>query len=74
MKRTVYLPDDLGRHVEAYLARHRGVTLSTLVQQALEERVRPGNTRGILRLAGLVPKASTTARRRAEDRHSSRAR
>jgi hypothetical protein len=74
MKRTIYLPDDLARHVEAYLARHRGITLSTLVQEALEERVGPADPREILRLAGLVPKASTSARRRAEDRHISRAR
>lgn len=74
MKRTVYIPADLARHVEVYLARHPGVTLSTLVQEALEERVRPANAREILRLAGLVAKASTTARRRAEDRHIRRAR
>jgi len=50
------------------------VTLSTLVQEALAARVRPANPREILRLAGLVAKASTTARRRAEDRHIRRAR
>jgi hypothetical protein len=48
MKRTVYLPDALARHVEAYLTRHRGVTLSTLVQETLEERVRPAKTREII--------------------------
>jgi len=74
MKRTVYIPADLARHVEAYLARRPGVTLSTLVQEALAARVRPANPREILRLAGLVAKASTTARRRAEDRHIRRAR
>ena len=74
MKRTVYLPDDLARHVESYLSRHRGMTLSTLVQETLEERVRPAKAHGILRLAGLVPKASTSTHRRAEDRHISRAR
>jgi len=66
MKRTVYIPADLARH--AYLTRRPGVTLSTLVQEALTERVRPANPREILCLAGLVTKASTTARRRAEDR------
>lgn len=68
-KRIVYLPDDLTRQVEAYLARHRGVTLSRLAQEALEERGRPAKTNDILRLAGLVPKASTAAPRRAEDRY-----
>jgi hypothetical protein len=74
MKRTIYLPDDLARRVDAYLARHRGITLSTLVQEALEERVRPADPREILGLAGLVPKASTSARQRAEDRLVARAR
>jgi inactivated superfamily I helicase len=64
MKRTVYIPTDLARRVEAYLARHPGVTLSAFVQEALEERVRPANPREILRLAGLVTRASTTARDR----------
>lgn len=74
MKRSVYLPDDLAHDVQAYLLRHPGVTLSTLVQEALAERVRPADTRDILALAGLVPRASTAARRRAEDRHIARSR
>lgn len=61
MKRTVYIPPaDLARHVGAYLARHPGVTLSTLMREALAKRVRPAYPRKILRLAGIVAKASTT--------------
>lgn len=74
MKRTVYIPADLARHVEAYLARRPDLTLSTLVQEALAARVCPANPRQILRLAGLVNKACTTSRRRAEDHHIRRAR
>ncbi len=67
MKRTVYLPDDLGSQVDEYLKLHPGLTLSTLVQQVLAERIAPPDPRAILELAGIVPRASTSAREWAED-------
>jgi hypothetical protein len=67
MRRTIYLPDELDKRVEAYLREHPGVSLSTLVRQALEERLTPPDPRAILELAGLVPQASRGAARHAED-------
>ena len=54
MRKTIYLPDDLADQVHEYLKRHRGETFSSLVQDALQEKVNPKDSRGILRLAGLV--------------------
>jgi metal-responsive CopG/Arc/MetJ family transcriptional regulator len=68
VKRTVYLPDQLGARVEAYLREHPGASLSGLVQEALEQRLAPRDPRGVLELAGLVLVASTHAREHAEDR------
>jgi hypothetical protein len=68
VKRTVYLSDQLGARVQAYLREHPGASLSGLVQEALEQRLAPRDPRGVLELAGLVPSASTQAREHAEDR------
>jgi metal-responsive CopG/Arc/MetJ family transcriptional regulator len=54
MRKTIYLPDDLAAQVDEYLKAHRGESLSSLVQEALKDRVAPRDPRGILRLAGLV--------------------
>lgn len=74
MRRTIYLPDDLGDRVEAYLSEHPGRTFSSVVQEALEERLVPPDPRRILQLAGLIEHSSTTAREYAEDRHVRRER
>jgi hypothetical protein len=68
MRRTIYLPDEFGKRVEAYLREHPDVSLSTLVREALEERLTPPDPRAILELAGLVSQASTAAGLHAEDR------
>ena len=67
MRRTIYVPDDLDERVHAYLHQHPGLNLSALVREALEHRLAPRDPRAILELAGLVPEASTGARRHAED-------
>ena len=67
MRRTIYLPDELAEQVEGYLREHPGVSLSTLVQEALESRLAPPDPSAILELAGLVPAASTVARLQVED-------
>lgn len=54
MRKTIYLPDELAARVEEYLKDHEGETLSSLVQEVLEQKVRPRHGRSILRLAGLV--------------------
>ena len=72
MRRTIYLPDELGARVNAYLGEHPGATLSALVREALEARLKSPNPRAILDLAGLVSQASTAAALRAEDRFAHR--
>ncbi len=67
MRRTIYLPDELADRADAYLRAHPGLSLSALVQAALEERLAPPELGGILELAGLVPEAATPAREQAED-------
>jgi hypothetical protein len=54
MRRTIYLPDDLNEHVEAYLQKFPGMTFSSLVQQLLRRRVAPRNLAGLLELSGIV--------------------
>lgn len=54
MRKTIYLPDDLAARVDEYLSRHRDQTLSSLVQQALEDKVGPKDPRAILDLIGFV--------------------
>lgn len=68
MRRTIYLPDELAGQVEEYLREHPSVSFSTLVQEALQQRLTPSDPAAILDLAGLVASASTTARLHAEDR------
>jgi hypothetical protein len=62
VRRTIYLPDDLNAQVDAYLADHPGMTLSSLVRNLLEARVKPRNPEAILKLKGLVKHASMGAR------------
>jgi hypothetical protein len=79
MRKTIYLPDDLAARVDEYLSRHQDQTLSSLVQQALEDKVRPKDPRAILKLIGLV--SADTPRnvvpmdqRQPEDRYTDRER
>lgn len=58
MRKTIYLPDDLAEQVEEYLKLHRGETLSSLVQRALEREIRPKDPDAILKLIGLVKKGT----------------
>jgi predicted DNA-binding protein len=37
VRKTIYLPDELAVRVDNYLKGHRGQTLSSLVQEALEQ-------------------------------------
>ena len=67
MRRTVYLPDKLNEHVEAYLAKYPGMTFSRLVQQLLKERVTPRDLSALLELAGIVKEKSGRIPEQPED-------
>jgi hypothetical protein len=67
MRRTVYLPEDLNEHVEAYLQKFPGMTFSRLVQQLLKRRVTPRNPAGLLELAGIVKEKSGRRPEQPED-------
>ncbi len=53
MKASIYLPKELEILVKNYLADHPEMTLSSLVQEALESKLKPRRNR-ILELAGFV--------------------
>ena len=68
MKRTIYLPKVLDRRLMAYVRAHPGTTLSSAIQDAVDAFIGRKSPRRILRLAGIVSKASgLAARDRAED-------
>ena len=61
MKASVYIPDKLTDEVQEYLKDHPDLTLSSLIQQALEVRIRPRpNT--MLALAGFIKSGSSKQR------------
>ncbi len=68
MKRTIYLPDHLGRRLVTYVRARPGTTLSSVIQEAVEVLIGRKDPRRILRLAGIVKRTSgPSARDRAED-------
>jgi hypothetical protein len=74
MKRSIYLPNDLSAHVDAYLKMHRGLTFSRLVQEALEARVAPRDLTPLLELAGIVTEVSNKMPEQPEDQFIDRER
>ena len=54
MRKTIYLPDELAAQVDEYLKRHQSETFSSLVQQALQEKVGRKDLSSILDLIGFV--------------------
>jgi hypothetical protein len=53
MKASIYIPNELEDAVQGYLKDHPEMTLSSLVQDALETKIRPRRNR-LLELAGFV--------------------
>ena len=53
MKASIYIPNELENSVQNYLKDHPEMTLSSLVQEALEAKVKPRRNR-LLELAGFV--------------------
>jgi hypothetical protein len=68
MKRTIYIPEDLDRRLLRYVQTRPGTTLSAVIQEAVETLITRKDPRKILRLAGIVRRATgPSARERAED-------
>lgn len=61
MKRTLYIPNELWTQLEEYLKKHPEQNPSSLVQAALEEKLRPRNGSRLLELVGIVENAPPDA-------------
>jgi hypothetical protein len=61
MKASIYLPNELEIIVQNYLQDHPEMSLSGLVQEALEHKLKPRRNR-ILELAGFVDSRNTPPR------------
>lgn len=61
LKTTVYLNDHLEAQLQQYLAANPGKSLSTLVQEALEQTLRSENAAAeLLKIAGIAQNAPPT--------------
>ena len=68
MKRTIYFPDALDRRLLTYVRTRPGMTISSVIQQAVEALIVRNDPHRIIRLAGLVRRATgPDAADRAED-------
>jgi hypothetical protein len=70
MKTSIYLPDELGEYIKNYLADYPEKTLSSLIQETLEAKLKPNKNR-LLELAGfasMVQKPQREPEQIAEDR------
>jgi hypothetical protein len=61
MKKTLYIPDELWEQLSQYLKENPAENVSSVVQGALKEKLRPRNGAGLLKLAGIVKDAPTDA-------------
>jgi hypothetical protein len=61
MQRTLYIPDELWGQLEEYLKNHPEQNPSSLIQVALEKKLRPKNGSRLLELAGIVESAPPDA-------------
>ena len=55
MRKTIYLPDELAAQVDEYLKHHKGETMSSLAQRAIQREVGPKDRSAMLKMIGLVP-------------------
>lgn len=63
MKRTIYLPENLDRRLMAYVRAHPEVTFSSAIREAVDAFIARMSPRRILRLTGVVDRASGSAAR-----------
>ncbi|WLT40530.1 hypothetical protein NON20_25140 (plasmid) [Synechocystis sp. B12] len=61
MKRTLYIPDRLWEQLSQYLKENPTENVSSVVQEALKDKLRPRNGAGLLELAGIVEDAPPDA-------------
>jgi len=61
MKKTLYIPDDLWEQLNQYLQENPSENVSSVVQGALKEKLRPRNGLGLSKLAGIVSNAPSDA-------------
>ena len=61
MQRTIDIPDELWGQLNDYLQEHPKENVSSLVQDALQDKLRPRNGSRLLDLAGIVKNASPDA-------------
>lgn len=61
MKKTLYIPDDLWQQLSQYLKENPTENVSSVVQEALKDKLRPSNGAGLLQLAGIVKDAPADA-------------
>ena len=55
MRKTIFLPDEIGSRLEDHLKNHPNETASSVIQEALEMRLRPKRPLSdLLKLAGFA--------------------
>ncbi len=57
MKKTLYIPDDLWEQLSQYLKENPTENVSSVVQNALKDKLRPRHGAGLIELAGIVKDA-----------------
>ncbi len=67
VKRTVYIPDELDREIEGYLAEHQEESLSSIVQEAIQKKIAKRNVEAFLSMAGIVKDAPFDSSQNPED-------
>lgn len=61
LQKTIDIPDELWEQLNDYLQEHPQENVSSVVQVALQDKLRPRNGSRLLELAGIVKNASPDA-------------
>lgn len=57
MEKTIEIPEQLWEQLTVYLQNHPDENISTVMQSALSEKIRPRNGSKLIELAGIVEDA-----------------